>query len=67
VGSVSCNCDPNLSIDKSNGLVKFTPNSPGWCKFKITSTDGMGLLNDSVFIQQIPIPFIVVDSSSDAQ
>ena len=65
VGSASCNCDPNLLIDKSNGLVKFTPNSPGWCKFKITSTDGMGLLNDSVFIQQIPIPFIVVDGASD--
>jgi len=65
VGSASCNCDPNLSIDKSKGLVKFTPNSPGWCKFKITSTDGMGLLNDSVFIQQIPIPFIVVDGASD--
>ncbi len=65
VGSASCNCDPKLAIDKSNGLVKFTPNSPGWCKFRLNSTDGLLLLNDSVFIQQIPMPFIVVEGASD--
>jgi hypothetical protein len=65
VGSASCNCDPTVKIDKSNGAVKFTPNSSGWCKFKMTSTDGFVLLNDSVYVQQIPAPFIVVDGASD--
>ena len=31
----------------------------------MSSTDGMVLLNDSVFIQQIPVPFIIVDGASD--
>ncbi len=65
VGSASCNCDPTVKIDKSNGAVKFTPNSSEWCKFKMTSTDGFVLLNDSVYVQQIPAPFIVVDGASD--
>lgn len=64
-GAASCNCDPGLQMSKNEGKIKFTPNSAGWCKFRINTTDGMTLLDDSVFVQQVPIPFILVEGSSD--
>jgi hypothetical protein len=64
-GNASCGCDPNIQMNKNEGVIKFTPNSAGWCKFKINTTDGMALLDDSVFVQQVPIPFIMVEGSSD--
>jgi hypothetical protein len=64
-GNASCGCDPNIQMNKNEGVIKFTPTSAGWCKFKINTTDGMALLDDSVFVQQVPIPFIMVEGSSD--
>lgn len=64
-GSASCDCDPNLQMNKFEGKIKFIPNSAGWCRFKINTTEGMLLLDDSIFIQQVPDPFILVEGSSD--
>lgn len=64
-GTASCGCDPNMQMNKNEGKIKFTPNSAGWCKFRINTSDGMALLDDSVFVQQVPMPFILVEGSSD--
>ena len=64
-GSASCGCDLAMQMNKNEGKLKFTPNSSGWCKFKINTSDGMALLDDSVFVQQVPMPFILVEGSSD--
>lgn len=64
-GTASCGCDPNMQMSKNDGKIKFTPNSAGWCKFRINTADGMALLDDSVFVQQVPIPFILLEGSSD--
>jgi hypothetical protein len=52
-------------LNKNEGKIKFTPNAAGWCKFRINTSDGMALLDDSVFVQQVPMPFILVEGSSD--
>ncbi|MEY4897788.1 MAG: hypothetical protein RL525_1181 [Bacteroidota bacterium] len=64
-GGASCNCDPAMQLNKNEGKIKFTPNAAGWCKFRINTSDGMALLDDSVFVQQVPMPFILVEGSSD--
>lgn len=64
-GGASCGCDPNMQLNKNEGKIKFTPNSSGWCRFRINTIDGMALLDDSVFVQQVPMPFILVEGSSD--
>ncbi|MFM6953325.1 MAG: hypothetical protein ACKOXR_09340, partial [Bacteroidota bacterium] len=64
-GTASCDCDPNMQMNKNEGKIKFTPNSAGWCKFRINTSDGMALLDDSVFVQRVPLPFVLVEGSSD--
>ena len=64
-GTASCNCDPSMQMSKNEGKIKFTPISPGWCKFRINTSDGMALLDDSVYVQEVPSPFILIEGSSD--
>lgn len=63
-GSISCDCDPNIAINKSTNKVTFTPNKAGWCSFLINNKEGRVLLRDSIFVQKIPEPFLYAEGSS---
>jgi hypothetical protein len=54
-----------MQMSKNEGKIKFTPISSGWCKFRINTSDGMALLDDSVYVQEVPTPFILIEGSSD--
>ena len=38
--------------------VEFIPNSPGWCHFEISNNQGKKLLEDSIYVQKLPTPFV---------
>ncbi|MDP1727905.1 MAG: hypothetical protein Q8M15_14060 [Bacteroidota bacterium] len=65
IGSASCSCDKKLVLKKSSKSLEFTPNSSGWCRFVLRSSNLELLLFDSVYIQPVPIPFIFIEGSSE--
>jgi hypothetical protein len=62
---VYCTCAEASKISKSIGNIDFTPNSPGWCAFQILSSNGQVLLFDSLFVQDVPNPQIIVNEASN--
>lgn len=61
---ISCDCDPNIAMNRSSNKVIFTPQKPGWCSFVINNKDGKALLRDSIYVQKIPEPFLYAEGSS---
>jgi hypothetical protein len=62
---VYCTCANGSQISQSIGNIEFTPQSPGWCSFQIESSNGQILLMDSLYVQDIPTPQIIVNGASD--
>jgi len=62
---IYCTCAEASKISKSIGNIDFTPNSPGWCAFQIVSSNGQLLLFDSLFVQDVPNPQIIVNEASN--
>lgn len=62
---VLCSCAESQDIVSSAGKVEFTPNVAGWCAFQINGRSGQPLLFDSIYIQDMPIPQIVVNGASN--
>lgn len=61
---ISCDCDPNIAMNRSSNKVTFTPQKSGWCSFVINNKDGKALLRDSIYVQKIPEPFLYAEGSS---
>lgn len=61
---ISCDCDPNIAMNRSSNKVTFTPQKSGWCSFVINNKDGRALLRDSIYVQKIPEPFLYAEGSS---
>ncbi len=61
---VYCTCAEGTQISQSNATIDFTPQSPGWCAFQVSSSNGQLLLLDSLFVQDIPTPQIIVNGAS---
>jgi len=62
---VYCTCADASKITQSTGNIDFTPNSPGWCAFQIISSNRQVLLFDSLFVQDVPNPQIIVNEASN--
>ncbi len=62
---VLCTCAETNSINQSSGKIEFTPTVAGWCAFQINGGNGQPLLLDSIFIQDLPTPQIVVNGASN--
>ncbi len=58
IGNLSCDCDKDPIINKQQSKVIFTPERVGWCKFQINNATGGLLLRDSVYVQNLPRPFV---------
>ena len=61
---ISCDCDPNIAMNRSSNKVTFTPQKAGWCSFNINNKDGKALLRDSIYVQKIPEPFLYAEGTS---
>jgi hypothetical protein len=47
------------------GNIDFTPQTAGWCAFQVASSNGQVLLLDSLYVQDVPTPQIMVNGASD--
>ena len=63
-GSIVCDCDPGIALNRSTNKVTFTPGKSGWCSFLINNSEGRVLLRDSIYVQKIPEPFLFAEGSS---
>jgi hypothetical protein len=63
-GMVYCSADRSATLDRAKAKVTFTPDSSGWCEFSLRTTEGKLLLEDSIYVQAVPRPFILVDGNS---
>ncbi len=61
---VLCSCAESNSISQTAGKIEFTPNVSGWCAFQINGASGEPLLFDSIYVQDLPTPQIVVSGAS---
>ncbi len=59
-----CDCASNEWISYGDGLVNFTPQKSGWCNFQLFSEGGTRVLQDSIYVQDIPFPKILVVNAS---
>ena len=62
---VYCTCAEGSQITQSMGNIDFVPQSAGWCAFQVTSSNGQVLLLDSLFVQDVPTPQIMVNGASE--
>jgi hypothetical protein len=62
---VYCTCAEESNITQSSGNIDFIPTSPGWCGFQIVNSKGQILLMDSLFVQDMPNPQIMVNEASN--
>jgi hypothetical protein len=62
---VMCSCSESNTITQSSGKIEFTPTVAGWCAFQVNGGNGQPLLYDSIYIQDLPTPKIVVNGSSN--
>lgn len=58
VGKLICDCSEPNSTTYQPGKVSFVPNRSGWCNVALQSKGGAVLINDSVYIQELPTPLI---------
>lgn len=63
--NVLCSCAESSSVSVANGKIEFTPSQSGWCEFKMLGKNGLPLLDDSIYIQSLPTPTIVVNGASN--
>ena len=62
---VLCSCAESNAIVSSSGKIEFTPTVAGWCAFQVNGGNGQPLLFDSIYIQDLPTPQIVVNGASN--
>ena len=62
---VFCTCADGSQISQSMGNIDFTPQTAGWCAFQVASSNGQVLLLDSLYVQDIPTPQIMINGASD--
>lgn len=55
---VICSCDEEAKIDQAKNQISFVSNAPGWCSFNIKASNGSSLIVDSIYVQDVPDPFI---------
>lgn len=57
-GQLKCSSDPSATY--VNGTIRFTPQTPGWSKFRLYGKNGVLVLNDSVYVHAKPTPKIKI-------
>jgi hypothetical protein len=62
---VYCTCASGSQISQSMGNIDFTPQSAGWCAFQVVSSNGQVLLLDSLYVQDVPTPKVMVKGASE--
>jgi hypothetical protein len=64
INNVKCDCVNPSQIKLFDGMVEFTPNKAGWCDFEIFNPNGIRMLYDSIYIQDLPVPVVVASNVS---
>lgn len=61
---ILCSCAESDAIRQLTGKIEFTPNVAGWCAFQINGNNGQALLFDSIYVQDLPEPQLIVNGAS---
>lgn len=64
IGNVKCDCASSESIKIGENEIFFTPNKEGWCFFNVTNTQDQDIIADSVYVQPLPQPILIVENTS---
>lgn len=65
VWSLRSPCLDYNNVELGDNSITFTPQQQGWCSLKFLNKQGDLVLFDSVYVQPVPVPFLIAEGVSD--